>query len=305
MLHRCKARIGRVKVAICVASIPSIALISGHWGARKAYAQLPTVAARSSPAAGATAQVVETTDSSIGVDDASYRTPFWLIPTDSKQIPILAYPPVRSHAPAPLMVMLHGMCDAPQNECPSFAMSSTSNNWLVCPRANLQCEGGGTIWSGEPKVRSALVEQTLQRLRAAFPGRVDEVAAATLVGFSLGSFVAVDVAQRSRGQWKNLLLVGAKIEPDARLLTEAGVENVLLASGDRDMMKWHMVGVASRLQRRGVRASYMSMGNVGHWFADDMDGWLAKAMQWFAGPQNAALVSRLDADATARKAQVP
>jgi len=47
------------------------------------------------------------------------------------------------------------------------------------------------------------------------------------------------------------------------------------------MMKWHMVGVASRLQRRGVRASYMSMGDVGHWFSRDMDGWLARAQKWF------------------------
>ena len=34
-----------------------------------------------------------------------------------------------------------------------------------------------------------------------------------------------------------------------------------------------MVGIASRLQRRGVRATYMSMGDVGHWFSRDMDGY--------------------------------
>ena len=84
-----------------------------------------------------------------------------------------------------------------------------------------------------------------------------------------------------------MLLIGAKIEPDARLLQRAGVQNVLLASGDRDMMKWHMVEQASRLKRRGVRAEFRSMGDVGHGFARDMDAWLAKALQWFdSGPES-------------------
>jgi hypothetical protein len=42
-----------------------------------------------------------------------------------------------------------------------------------------------------------------------------------------------------------------------------------------------MVGVAQKLKRRGVRATYMSMGDVGHWFARDMDSWMSQAMAWF------------------------
>lgn len=209
-----------------------------------------------------------------------HRTALWL--QTAGQSPILAYPPSREAGRAPLMLMLHGMCDAPQNECPSFAVPATAGAWLVCPRANLQCEGGGTIWSGDPKVRTALMESIMQRLHAGLPGKIDETAEATLIGFSLGSFVALDVAQRGTGPWKNLLLIGAKIEPDARLLQRAGIKSVLLASGDRDMMKWHMVGEAHKLRRRGMRATYMSMGDVGHWFAPDMDGWLAKAMAWMS-----------------------
>lgn len=280
MLSMSTARVRRARVLICLAALASI----GAWVTRSdihvAQAQQPPTGARTATAAALRARPAPAPAPEVALPAPVPRSPLWLESEDKKQIPILAYPPSSTRA-APLMVMLHGMCDSPQNECPSFAVPSTSSRWLVCPRANLQCDGGGTIWSGDPRIRSSLVDSTVERMHASFPGRFDDQAPATLVGFSLGSFMALDVAQRSNGQWKNLLLIGAKIEPDARLLKQAGVQNVLLASGDRDMMKWHMVGVASQLQRRGVRATYMSLGNVGHWFAADMDAWLASAMQWF------------------------
>lgn len=212
------------------------------------------------------------------------RDPLWLEGAERGDVPILAYPPSRQGARAPLMLFLHGMCDAPQNECPSFVQRSTSGAWIACPRANLACDGGGHIWSGDPQVRLATVQSALARLERELGAGVDTTSP-TLVGFSLGSFVAVDVAHRSRGPWKNLLLIGAKIEPDAELLKQSGIRNVLLASGDRDMMKWHMVGVAARLQRRGVRAAYVGMGDVGHWFSRDMNAWLARAQRWFDGEE--------------------
>jgi predicted esterase len=274
MMSRSTARILRAPLLVPLAAISLLAALPLTTSAPHAQAQQPVAApSAAAPAVSAPAATAE---------PAIERAPLWIQPEDNKQAPILAYPPSRPGR-APLMVMLHGMCDAPQNECPSFVVPSTSGAFLVCPRANLQCDGGGTIWSGEPRVRSALLDSALQRVRASFPGRIDETAGATLVGFSLGSFVALDVAQRSHGEWTNLVLIGAKIEPDARLLQRAGVKNVLLASGDRDMMKWHMVGEASKLRRRGVRATYLSMGNVGHWFAHDMDAWLAGAQQWLDG----------------------
>jgi predicted esterase len=208
------------------------------------------------------------------------RAPVWIAAETKDGTGVLAYPPRETRAPRPLMVMLHGMCDVPQRECPAFAGEATSGHWLLCPRANLACEGGGNIWSGMPAVRTSLLDATLESARQRFAGKLDEASGRTLVGFSLGSFVALDVAQRSKGTWRSLILIGAKIEPDARLLAEAGVRNVLLGAGDRDMMKWHMVEQARRLQRRGVRATFLGMGDVGHWFPRDMDRWLDRALAW-------------------------
>ena len=216
------------------------------------------------------------------------KKPAWVLTEgDKAPPPILVYPAPKSDGPKPLMLFLHGMCDVPQNECSELLAGATGNHFVACPTADMACTGGGAIWSGDPKRRSAAVESTVARLQTAFP---DQIAAsnATLVGFSLGSFVALDVAQRQKGNWKNLILVGAKIEPDAKLLREAGIESVLLGAGDRDMMKNHMVGVAKRLEKQGIRVRFMGMGNVGHWFSSDMDAWLAEGMAWLDAKPNGA-----------------
>lgn len=207
------------------------------------------------------------------------RSPVWLRSESATRPPALVYQATEGEGPRPLVMFLHGMCDAPENECPELAGAASRDRTIVCPRADLACTGGGTIWNGRPEVRTSLVNGFLERAETAFPGRVDP-SARTLVGFSLGSFVALDVAQRQKGTWKNLILIGAKIEPDARKLKEAGIESVLLGAGDRDMMKWHMVKVAESLNKKGIRATFQPMGDVGHWFAPDMDAWLTRGFAW-------------------------
>jgi predicted esterase len=104
-----------------------------------------------------------------------------------------------------------------------------------------------------------------------------------LIGFSLGAFVALDVAQESHGEWPRLLLIGAFVKPNAKKLKAAGVESVLFASGDWDMSREEMKKQARELQRQGVRARYVGTGPVGHWFAKEpkeMDTWLRDAMAW-------------------------
>lgn len=215
------------------------------------------------------------------------RKPVVLTSLEKGQPQMIVYPAKRTadakaKKPKPAIVMLHGMCDVAENECPHFAGSATQDRALLCPRANLRCDGGGTIWSGKSELRAKLLDGFLERAARTLPDEIDPQQKPTLVGFSLGSFVALDVAQRSPGTYKNLILLGAKIEPDAKLLKAAGIESVLLGAGDRDMMHQHMVGVAARLSKQGIRSRFVSMGDVGHWFAPDMNTWLADGLAWLA-----------------------
>lgn len=233
-------------------------------------------------ASGEAATAGETISPATDIEPAA-RRPVYLTSAESRHPPLLVYP-ARTDTAKPLVVFLHGMCDAPEKECPSFAGDATRNRVLLCPRANLRCDGGGTIWSGRGEVRAALLDSFLDRATRALPAVIDRSQKPTLIGFSLGAFVALDVVQRSPGTYKNLILLGARVEPDARLLRESGVESVLFGAGDHDMTKQHMAGVAARLATKGIRSRFVGMGDVGHWFARDMDAWLTDAFAWLELP---------------------
>src|ERR1051325_2628731 len=47
--------------------------------------------------------------------------------------------PAGAGAGTKLVMMLHGMCGHPENECPSFAGPATADRLLVCPQADLGC----------------------------------------------------------------------------------------------------------------------------------------------------------------------
>ncbi|RYE88913.1 MAG: hypothetical protein EOO75_12695, partial [Myxococcales bacterium] len=128
----------------------------------------------------ADAASVDRVEPAAGVEPEA-RAPVWLRSDSPEQPPILAFP-AASEGKKPVVMMLHGMCDAPENECPSFAGASTGERTLLCPRANLRCDGGGTLWSGDPKIRLSLVNDYLARATTALPGRIDADGAHTLVG---------------------------------------------------------------------------------------------------------------------------
>ena len=204
-------------------------------------------------------------------------SPLWLPETDADPA-VLVYPPKRGGERRPLVVMLHGMCDPPENECPFFSNTVTQFGWLACPRARLRCNGGGTMWSWQGKYET--VNAAVDRVRQHGASGIDTDGDRILIGFSLGALAAMDIAHRGEGKWEKLILIGAKVYPNATLLKRAGVRRVLLASGDRDMMRWHMTEQARRLDRQGVPSTFMSLGDVGHWFAPDMDTWMTGALQW-------------------------
>ena len=83
------------------------------------------------------------------------------------------------------------------------------------------------------------------------------------------------------------MLIAGRVEPDPVRLEKAGIDGVILAAGERDMTRAHLGAVAERLQRRGVRSRFMSLGNVGHTFAPDMNAWLESALHWLDNCPNA------------------
>ncbi len=205
---------------------------------------------------------------------------------------MVAYPPQDRSGPAPVTVMLHGMCSEPERACRHFASTVTKDSWLLCPRATARCDGGGSTW---PQAGfDGAIEAGIERVKAAHPGELDESDGRTLIGFSLGAFRALELAQRAHGEYPRVMLIGAKIYPDVKRLRTAGVERVLLAAGDWDMMNPHMRERTRVLARQGFSTAFQSFGPVGHAFPANFPVLLRQALDWTQGDDAAlAPIARL------------
>jgi len=95
------------------------------------------------------------------------------------------------------------------------------------------------------------------------------------------------MAHDGRRRYPRVILIGARIQPNAERLRAAGVERLLLAAGEWDMMRGHMAGRARALSRRGFPAVFQSLGAVGHAFPADFPALLRRALAWTAGQDDA------------------
>jgi predicted esterase len=177
-----------------------------------------------------------------------------------------------------ITVVLHGMCGHPENACRHFEQQVTAREHLVCPRASQRCENGGFIWPHQGFADQ--IERAVQRALGALGERASEEQGRTLIGYSLGAFRALELAEHGGGRYPRVMLIGAKVIPNQKRLRESGVERLLLAAGRADMMHDHMQREARRLQRGGFTASFLALGNAGHFFTPGFQDYLPEALDW-------------------------
>lgn len=175
-------------------------------------------------------------------------------------------------------VLLHGMCGEPANACRHFAEQVTSDEHLICPRASRRCDGGGSTWPQRGFEQQ--IEGAVQRALTALGPSVDSTQGRTLIGYSLGAFRALELAEHGAGWYPRVMLIGAKILPRAKLLRENGVERLLLSAGSWDMMHDHMRRETDRLARGGFTTRFLGLGPVGHAFTPSFAEYLPLALSW-------------------------
>jgi predicted esterase len=196
----------------------------------------------------------------------------------------LVFSPHLPAEPAPVALMLHGMCSTPRAACPQLAAGLTHWGWLVCPRAALACENGEATWAIDP---SRTITRSLERFTDDFADLAVVDERAVLIGFSLGAFRAVQLVQSGKLPWRRLILIGAKVPIDPDKLKRAGVERILLTAGERDAARSAMQSQARMLKARGVAAGFMSFGPIGHELPVDAAERLSAALAWVQGDVSA------------------
>ena len=215
---------------------------------------------------------------------ARAATPFTL--DESEGQPGVVVCPAKAPGLHRVTVLLHGMCGEPANACSHFAEQVTASEHLICPRASRRCDGGGSTWPQTGFEQQ--IERAVARALAALGQVVDETHGRTLIGYSLGAFRALELAQHGAGKYPRVMLIGAKILPSQRLLRQNGVERLLLSAGAWDMMNGHMRTETARLVRGGFAAHFLGLGPVGHGLTPSLQDYLPAAFAWLNEPVPAA-----------------
>ncbi len=210
---------------------------------------------------------------------AAATTPFELGEADGE--PGVVVYPAQTPGVHRVTVLLHGMCGEPANACRYFASQVTADEHLICPRASRRCDGGGSTWPQSGF--EGQIERAVQRAEAAL-GEVDEAHGRTLIGYSLGAFRALELAQHGAGKYPRVMLIGAKILPSQKLLRQNGVERLLMSAGSWDMMHDHMRRETERLLRAGFTSRFLGLGPVGHAFTPSFAEYLPEALRWLKEP---------------------
>lgn len=203
------------------------------------------------------------------------------LPEAPGELGVVIYPAAEP-GPHGVTLLLHGMCGEPLNTCRYFAERVTRREHLVCPRANLRCPAGGASWAASGFERP--IERAVSRAEAALGEAVDTARGRTLIGYSLGAYRALELAQHGAGKYPRVMLLGARVFPSLRRLHESGVARLLLGAGAFDVTYEHMQREAERLARGGLEARFLGLGRVGHALTPSFDAYLPLALDWLSGP---------------------
>jgi predicted esterase len=272
-----RARRARVAAIVCTAT--GFAAMIAAPLARSATAGSRAETAPAAPSAVAASVGEEP----VRAEAAQPESPSW-VEADGAVGKAFVYPPASpSDDPRPVTVLLHGMCGSPQGACAPFADVSTARGWLVCPRGENVCGGGGASWrlNGEDDTR--LIESSLRSLARAHEGEIDASSPRVLVGFSLGGIAAMQVLAKGGARYAGLVIIASQIHPDAASLARAGVKRAVFAAGDYDMTSAPLQEDARRLDRAGLPTRFVSLGKFGHGYPPDIEQRMREPMQWVGG----------------------
>lgn len=191
----------------------------------------------------------------------------------------LAYAPPAAKANARAVVYLHGAHGLAEKGCPWMRSGASEVGWLVCPEAINADVGNTWSWGSDVVAQGVVVESALASARAEGASAEPGVA----VGFSQGSYVALDLVKTGRAKFRGLVLLGAEMHPSPERLRDAGVSRIVLGAGSQDGAYASMKEEAPKMNVDGLEVRFVDLGNVGHTYAAENTDALRAAIAWAGG----------------------
>ena len=201
--------------------------------------------------------------------------------------PVYYYEPVGPgrNGMKPVLVYLHGRGGDAEQDCHRWANVARHFGWLVCPSGPV-AHNSGRSWNNSWPSGQHAVMGAIHALRDRY-GRRIQLFGNTLIGFSEGAFVAMNVGVREPKTFNRWLILGADTSywggSGLEALQDARdrVRRVVLITGGRDQVVDDTRKVAEWLSRARVPIKVQTPDDLAHEVAlDRMPGLYESALRW-------------------------
>ncbi len=187
--------------------------------------------------------------------------------------------------PRPVLVLLHGSYDPRAGECRTWARAGARQGWLLCPagvhRSDVPASRDRWTW-GKVAHLVREIRLGLAALQKRYPGRVD-TERLTLVGFSLGSLLAHEVAYFSWGMFPRLILVEgvARVRRKwTQRMFRRGVRRVAYVCGEETHCAEQLPKRISYLHRAGITVRSFIIPGAHHGYGSRFDPLAQRILSW-------------------------
>jgi LysM repeat protein/pimeloyl-ACP methyl ester carboxylesterase len=185
----------------------------------------------------------------------------------------------------PVIFYLHGGGGNPSYDCRRWASVARRHGWLVCPTGAHHRADGRPKWNNWVSARR-VVMATLKALRAKYGRRV-QLYGNTLVGFSEGAFVAMNIGAREARTFNRWLIIAGTDRYwggpgfEAMQRNRNRIRRVYLLTGQKDGTLAGSKRVLGQLRRNRIASKFYELRGYGHQTPLESKGWLFEsALRW-------------------------
>lgn len=168
----------------------------------------------------------------------------------------------------PVLFYLHARGGEPASACRRWAPVARRLGWLVCPGGPYPY-GNGRTWNNDWAAGRRIVFAALKTLREKYGRRV-QLYGNTLIGFSEGAHVAMNVGVRHSRKFNRWLILGASDEYwggaglQALRRNRSRIRRVYLITGEQDQIVERTRTVRQWLRRERIATRISTPDTLGH-----------------------------------------
>jgi len=200
--------------------------------------------------------------------------------------PVYYYPP-HNGGLQPVIMYLHGRGGYPMEDCRKWAKVAREFGWVVCPSGPDDRGGGARAWANNWLSAKNIVDKALAALRK--KERRVQLRGNTIVGFSEGAFIAMNIGVREPRVYNRWLILAAndsywggegqaELEKNGRKL-----RRVYLMTGQLDNALGATERVFDILDAAGVHVMLRTPDDLGHEIpADRMRVLYQRPLTWLS-----------------------